>query len=54
MCCIPAAVILLPLGVLSINPIWSKYGSTTSSSVASSSQRVAAIVPSPTGPELNL
>lgn len=39
-CSLPATDILLPRGVRSINPICKRYGSTTSSIVDSSSQRV--------------
>jgi hypothetical protein len=47
-------VILLPLGVLSINHICNKYGSTTSSNVASSSHRTDAKVFNHTGHHANL
>ena len=51
---IPAPEIFLHLEVLSINHICSKYGSTTSSSVASSYQIAAAKVFNQTGQLLNL
>jgi hypothetical protein len=53
-CSIQAPVIFLHLGVLSINHICNKYGSTTSSKVASSSQIALASVFNQTGQEANL
>jgi hypothetical protein len=47
-------VILLHLGVLSINHICNKYGSTTSSKVDSSSHKTEASVFKPTGQPANL
>ncbi len=46
----PAAVNCRPCRVLARRPIWSRYGSTTSSSVPASSPSVAAIASRPAGP----
>ena len=51
-CLYASAVAFLPRGVLAKNPICIKYGSYTSSIVATSSFTVAANVSSPTGPPL--